>query len=99
MSFDVSLETSTDGLNWTSYTVGDVKTLPNVNDAIYFSAGPTGNKRFAGFTTGRNGTVTNNAFYHFEMSGSIEATGNILSLLNRDQSKAKMEEIPGVVAN
>lgn len=96
--FDVSLETSTDGFNWTSYTVDDVKTLSNVNDSIYFRAGPAGNIRFAGFTTGRNGTVTNNAFYHFEMFGSIEATGNILSLLNRDQSKAKMEEIPGVVA-
>ena len=34
----VNLQTSTDGVSWTPYTVEDVITLANVNDKVYFKA-------------------------------------------------------------
>ena len=35
---DINLQTSTDGKSWTPYNVGDVITLTNVGDKVYFKA-------------------------------------------------------------
>lgn len=76
----VTLSTSYDGANWTPYTIGDTLTLQNTGDFVFFK----GNNN--AFSTG-----TYNDFYRFEMSGSIDAKGNIMSLLKED---ANLTAIP-----
>jgi hypothetical protein len=72
----VSLETSSDGLNWSPFIVGATTyVLANVGDKIYFRAGSGGNIR----------TAVGPADYNsFSMSGTIAASGNVMSLLSRD---------------
>lgn len=80
----VSLESSTDGCTWTAYvpgTTGSIS-LANVNDYVYFRAGGT-NGTNSTFSTG-----TSN-YYKFAMSGSIAASGNVMSLVDKScESKA-----------
>lgn len=73
------LEYSTDGINWTNYTwngtAGATVTLANVGDKVYFR--------------GDNNVPTcvyendTEKYYQFSMTGSISASGNIMSLLDK----------------
>ena len=73
----VTLETSYDGEIWEPFTVGDTTiTLPNVGDKVYFRAGGGGNTAMAS---------SSYDFNRFSIiTGSIAASGNIMSLLNGD---------------
>lgn len=66
---DISLEYSTGGA-WTTYTIGTEITLTSVGDYIKFR--------------GDNSTFSTslNDYYQFSMSGTIEASGNIMSLVD-----------------
>lgn len=71
----VTLETSTDGDIWTTYTFWNTITLSNIWDKVYFrntSASDTG------FST------SNTNYYNFVMSGSIAWSWNINYLLNKN---------------
>lgn len=75
----ISLEYSTDGINWTAYTwnnlTGATITLASIGDKVYFR--------------GDNSEFSKNTQNHYEfaMSGTIYATGNIMSLISKDCSK------------
>lgn len=71
----VTLETSTDRQNWSTYTIWDTITLTNVWDKVYF--------RNSSDTTTRFSTWTD-AFYYFTMTGSIAASGEVTSLINKN---------------
>ena len=73
----ISLETSTDGRNWTDYTNRPTLTLSNVGDKVYFRA-KTENQ-----TIGKS----DQNFYRFIMTGKISASGNIQTLLKADGSR------------
>ena len=77
----ISLETSTDGRNWTEYTwsgnTGPTLTLANVGDKVYMRA-KTENQ-----TIGKS----NSDYYKFVMTGKIAASGNIQTLLKDDGSR------------
>ena len=67
-----AFETSVDGINWSVFTPGTTTiTLVNVGDKVYFR--------------GDNTTVSESTsrYYKFVMSGTIEASGNIMSLLDK----------------
>ena len=66
---DVSLEYSTGGA-WTTYTIGTQITLASIGDCIKFSGD---NSTFS--TSDAN-------YYQFSMSGTIEASGNAMSLVD-----------------
>ena len=73
----VTLETSYDGKIWEPFTVGGTTiTLPNVGDKVYFRAGEGGNTAMASSTADYNKFSI--------ITGRIAASGNIMSLLNRD---------------
>src|SRR5574344_349152 len=70
----VSLETSSDGINWSPFVVGETtNVLANVGDKVYFRAGSSGNICTATGPVGYNS---------FSMSGTISASGNVMSLLS-----------------
>ena len=75
----ISLEYSTDKRSWTEYTwdgnTGATITLTNVGDRVWWR--------------GDNTTLANdyNNYHQFIISGSIEATGNIMSLLDKKCNK------------
>jgi hypothetical protein len=72
----VSLETSSDGINWSPFVVGaTTNVLENVGDKVYFRAGTDGNTGIAASSVNYN---------KFAMSGTIAASGNVMSLLSRD---------------
>lgn len=77
----VSLETSTDGSNWTDYSwsgsIGDTLTLANVGDKVYMRA-KNENLTFSSSGSG---------YYNFKMTGTIAASGNIQTLLRADGSR------------
>jgi hypothetical protein len=64
----ISLQYSTDGTTWSSYTVGTTITLANIGDKVYFK----------GDNTTFSSSGTNH--YTFAMIGTIEAYGNVNSL-------------------
>lgn len=74
----ITLETSTDGETWTAYTwngnTGATITLANVGDKVFWR--------------GDNNTFTSNTAnrYQYVMTGYINASGNIMSLLRKDCS-------------
>ena len=72
---DVTLETSTNWSNWTTYTFNDTITLSNIWDKVYWR---NTSETTTGFTTG-----TNN-YYYFIMTWSIAASGNVTSLVNKN---------------
>ena len=73
---DISLEYKVDDGEWTSYTIGGVVALTNGQE-LSFRAGASGNASFS---------KSNNKYYKFTVSGSgtVAASGNIMSLLNRE---------------
>ena len=68
----ITLSTSFDGANWSQYIIGDVLELQHTGDKVFFKGN---NSEFS--------TSTSN-YYHFKLSGSIDADGNIMSLLKED---------------
>ena len=78
---DISLETSTDGRNWTDYSwtknTGDIFTLANIGDKVYMRA-KTENQTIA---------RSYSNYYKFVMTGKIAASGNIQTLLKADGSR------------
>ena len=81
----VNLQTSTDGKQWTPYTVEDVITLANVGDKVYFKAVGSNN------ATGEDTQSYNN----FVMTGKIAASGNVNSLLEEDEETARTMSLAG----
>lgn len=71
----VTLETSTDGESWSTYTMWATITLSNVWDKVYF-------KRASGAQWKFSTNYQNN--YYFRMSGSINGSGDVTSLLCSD---------------
>ena len=71
---EVTLQTSTDGTTWSDYTIGTDITLANAGDKVYFR---NASEDVTGITTdSRN-------YYFFAMSGSIAASGNVMSLIDK----------------
>ena len=71
----VTLETSTDGSNWSTYTIWDTITLTNVWDKLYW--------RNTSETTTWFGVSYWN-YYKFVMTWSIAWSGDITSLINKN---------------
>ena len=71
----VSLETSTNGLDWSTYTIWDTITLTNVWDKVYF--------RNTSETTTWFSTGTSNR-YTFSMTGSIAWSWDVNYLINKN---------------
>ena len=74
---DVTLQTSTDGTNWNEYTLNTPITLANIGDKVYFR-----NAKTASEVNGFSVSVTN--CYKFDVYGSIAASGNVMSLVDKD---------------
>ena len=71
----VTLETSTDGENWTPFIPGTTRiNLANVGDIVYFRNGDTVNKQFAS----SDGT----AYRYFVTSQDVYCTGDVMGLLD-----------------
>jgi len=71
----VTLETSTDGSSWTTYSFGTQITLSNIWDKIYF-------RNTSETTTAFNTSVSN--YYQFAMTWSIASSGEVNYLLNKN---------------
>lgn len=71
----VTLETSTDGENWTPFVPGTTKiTLANTGDIVYFRNGNTVNKQFA--------SSDGKAYRYFVTSKDVYCTGDVMGLLD-----------------
>jgi hypothetical protein len=71
----VNLETSTDWTTWTDYTIWNTITLSNIWDKVYM--------RNKSETTTSFSTSTSK-YYKFAMTGSINASWDITTLLNKN---------------
>ena len=82
---NINLQTSTDGNTWTPYNVGDVITVPNAGDKVYFAA------------VGSNYTLASSPenYHRFDFSGEFEASGNVNSLLEEDPNIARTMSLEG----
>ena len=76
---DINLQTSTNGSSWTPYNIGDVITLTNVGDKVYFKA------------EGQNQSLARSPenYHRFDFIGKFEASGNVNSLLEEDEETAR----------
>ena len=81
----INLQTSTDGKSWTPYNVEDVITIPNAGGKVYFKAKGS-NHRMA--------TDPNN-YHKFVTNSEIEASGNVNSLLEEDETVARTMSLQG----
>lgn len=70
----VTVQYTTDGSTWQDYTIGSTITLTNVGDRVGFIAKTTNN----GFST------SNSAYHVFQGTGQLSVSGNINSLLDRN---------------
>lgn len=75
----LTLETSTDGSTWSTYTFGTTITLSNIDDKVYFRNTST-------TTTGFSTSSSN--YYYFTLTWSIAASWDITSLINKNLSTA-----------
>ena len=73
--YDTSLEYSTTGTKWQPYTFGQTITLANEGDRVYFRNASEDLAK--GFSKGFND------YYQFVMTGSIAASGNVMSLIDK----------------
>ena len=75
--YDAALEYyTTMGTTWQPYTFGETITLANEGDRVYFRN--ASDDLAMGFSRGFM-----NDYYQFDMSGSIAASGNVMSLLDK----------------
>ena len=74
----INLQTSTNGISWTPYNVGDTITI-NSGEKVYFKA------------VGSNYTLASgpSGFYKFVTTGEFEASGNVNSLLEENEETAR----------
>lgn len=72
----ISLQTSTDGVSWSSYTPGTSIPLDNVGDKVYFAA-TEGIENTSFFTNDYN-------YFHFAGTGKHSASGILHSVLKHD---------------
>lgn len=70
----VTLETSTDGINWSTYTIWDTITLSNIGDKVYW-------RNTSETTTGFSTVLAN---YKFVMTWSIAASWDATYLINKN---------------
>ena len=68
-----------EGQTWSSYTVGNVLTMTNAGDTICFKAASGRTNRFASGTS---------SYHRFVVTGSINASGNIMSLVSESMPSA-----------
>ena len=73
----VTIEYSTNYLNWNTYTFGETITLPSIWDRVYFRNTST---------TDTNFSTGSWSYYQFEMTGSIAWWGDINFLLNKNST-------------
>ena len=73
----VTLETSTDGSTWSTYTFGNTITLSNIGDKVYW-------RNTSETDTGFSLDVNN--YYQFNMTWSIAASWDIWYLLNKNST-------------
>ena len=70
----VSLEYSNDSINWSAYSIGTEIVLANTGDKVYFrNAGDELATEFS----------SESGWYRFSMGGSIAASGNVMSLIDK----------------
>ena len=76
---DINLQTSFDGKSWTLYNVGDIITVPKAGDKVYFKA------------KGSNRSLAKDPsnYHKFVTNSEIEASGNVNSLLEEDETVAR----------
>ena len=82
----INLQTSTDGKSWTPYNVEDIITVPNAGGKVYFKA------------VGSNSALASspNDYHQFiTESGEFEASGNVNSLLEEDETVARTMSLEG----
>ena len=74
----INLQTSTNGISWTPYNVGDTITI-NSGEKVYSKA------------VGSNYTLASgpSGFYKFVTTGEFEASGNVNSLLEENEETAR----------
>jgi len=72
---EVTLEKSTDGNTWSSYTIWDTITLTNIWDKVYFRNTSTTDTGFS---------IWSSNYYKFVMTGSIAWSWDITYLLNKN---------------
>ena len=91
-SVSVALDYSTDGTNWSNYTIGDHITLSNIGDIVMFKATTT-NTTFTTRNVSWQGQVTL-TYNRFVFTGKATMSGRLTSLLNGDPNVfAKMTDI------
>lgn len=73
---EVTIEYSIDGDTWYTYEFGTVVTLNYAGDEVYFRNG--GEEVASGFS------ASSSNYYNFTMTGSIAASGNVMSLLDKN---------------
>lgn len=73
----VTLETSTDWVNWTTYTINTTIVLSNIWDKLYWRNTSTTDTSFG---------LSNSAYYQFVMNWSIAASWDIWYLLNKNST-------------
>ena len=66
----ISIQYSTDGLNWSEYTIGDTITLTDSGDYVKLKG------------VNSNFSKGTNDYYRFLLTGKISASGDVTSLLN-----------------
>ena len=72
--YPITLEYSTNGSTWMSYTIGETISLSN-GEKLMFREGEQGNNYFSS---------NSSDYYKFKISGNVAARGNIMSLLDRN---------------
>jgi len=83
----LGLEYSTDGTNWSDYTVGDMLYFYNAGDKIWFRANQYGNATWC--------EAEHDDYYNaFAMRGSIDAYGDVFMLLNQQGASYFNGEVP-----
>ena len=73
--YEAELEFTTTETTWVPYTFGQTITLTDAGDKVYFR------KAGEGVASGFSKSFTD--YYQFDMSGSIAASGNVMSLLDK----------------
>lgn len=72
----VTIETSTDGINWSNYTLNTYITLSNIWDKVYF-------RNASETTTGFS--ISNSVYYNFVLqTWSVSASWDVTSLINKN---------------
>lgn len=83
----LTLQTSTDGTEWTDYSVGTDITLPIVGDKVYFryKGAPDMTIPEDPRDINMRSPCTDKIHYHyFSVTGKVAASGNVMSLIDRD---------------